>query len=286
VDVTPDSFFDIVVAAGGSWAGNVYTSEKAGTWLVGGHWGPLGATAELTVIPDEESAPSSVTIAPDDATIGVADTQTYTVTAKDPYGNQYSPSPVAADWTLTDLDGSFDDANTFTPNNPCLGTLHVTVNGVDSNEATLNVRGDDSGAGNVIVWDKDTQKMYLCSDPSDPQTGTELALGTATYSPLGDDITITLTSGASWLQAVVTNDGVTNSLKVQWYMRSGELYQCYQYSTIGGTTLTTTYSRGVSRVDGGAQQAGFYAIGHEPTGYAAGPPATWSGIAKSATLQP
>jgi hypothetical protein len=48
-DVTSETTFSIDEEAGGSWAANVYTSEKAGTWTVTGTYGALRDTATLTV---------------------------------------------------------------------------------------------------------------------------------------------------------------------------------------------------------------------------------------------
>mgnify|MGYP002682660874 CR=1 FL=1 len=286
--VTTGVTYNSPAGAGGSWAGNVYTCDNAGTWTFTATYGSDSATADLIVTTDTTSAPSSVTIAPDEAAIDNTQTQTYTVSATDPCGNVWTPTPVAADWVLTDLDGAFDDANTFTPTagSASIGSLHVVVNGVSSNEAALTVRRTGTtnpGEGTVVAWDKDTQKMYLCSDPANPQAGLEMVRGTHTGTIGGEDVTYTLTSAASQLQAVVTNCGVTNALKVRWYMRGSSLYRVYFYSTIGAVNTITTYTGGNTLVNGGTMKTGFWGIGHQPTGYSAG---AWSSMVQSATEQP
>ncbi len=51
-DVTADADFSIEADAGGSWDGNTYTTEKAGTWTVTAQYGGLEVTAGLAVQED------------------------------------------------------------------------------------------------------------------------------------------------------------------------------------------------------------------------------------------
>ncbi|HIE39219.1 MAG TPA: hypothetical protein EYP77_09165, partial [Anaerolineae bacterium] len=50
-DITHGTMFTITPAADGTWVDNVYTSERAGTWIVTGTFQSLVATATLTVNP-------------------------------------------------------------------------------------------------------------------------------------------------------------------------------------------------------------------------------------------
>jgi len=287
VDRTAEARFAIASRAGGTWAGNVYTSANAGTWKVVGRFAGLQDAAYLNVVPDTSSPPTSVTIFPASAIIAMPASQTYSVVAVDPFGNPWTPTPVQADWTTTGLLGDFDDANTFTPTDACDGTLHVTVNTVDSNEAELCVRGSTpTGAGNVIAWDRDTCKFYLCADPSNPEAGLELQVGTFTYSPLGQDITVEVAAVTTTATARVVNTPVQNLLRVRWYFRGGRLYRVYHFSTLGTTTRCTEATGNQSRVDGGTLKNGFWGIAHEPKVYVAGAPPTWSRVVRGSCRQP
>jgi hypothetical protein len=50
-EVTAETAFSIDLGAGGSWSGNVYTSQNTGTWTVTGTYLSLSGTAALTVTP-------------------------------------------------------------------------------------------------------------------------------------------------------------------------------------------------------------------------------------------
>jgi hypothetical protein len=96
-DVTSSASFEIAEAAGGSWSGATYTSEKAGDWTVTASFGLLEDEAALTV---GHAAIDSLEISPSSATILAGQSQTYAATASDAYGNTWD---VTADaWFLID----------------------------------------------------------------------------------------------------------------------------------------------------------------------------------------
>jgi hypothetical protein len=59
-DVTATTTFSINTEAGGSWNGNIYTSQNVGNWTVSGAFNSLSDTASLEVIPSV--APTCTTI--------------------------------------------------------------------------------------------------------------------------------------------------------------------------------------------------------------------------------
>ncbi len=80
----PATAFSIEADAGGSWAANVYTSAKAGTWTVTGIYLGLTDTASLTV---NAGALHNLTVTSDNYTQQVTVSFTVTVTAYDAFDN-------------------------------------------------------------------------------------------------------------------------------------------------------------------------------------------------------
>jgi len=109
-DMTSMCTLSIQWAAGGSWAGPVYTSQRMGNWTVTATYGPLTATQTLTV---NRGILARLDISPDLASISTAETQTYTAEAFDTMGNSWTPADADLDWTH-DGTGGFA-GNTYTP---------------------------------------------------------------------------------------------------------------------------------------------------------------------------
>ncbi|MEN6547450.1 MAG: Ig-like domain repeat protein [Armatimonadia bacterium] len=251
VDYTDVCTYYVQYGAGGSWANNVYTSAKAGTWNVTAVYNTLADTKPLTVMP---GAAASVTLTPATATINPDATQEYAVTATDEAGNTWTPATGDITWA-EDGAGSFAGF-VYTPDEVgdagSTVTITAAVGGVTSNAATLNVNAA-TGAGAILAWDKDTRKFYLCSNASDPQTGTEIT-GSGDYGG------IAVTVSGTGTNVTVTAGGA--SLRVMWYLRSGSLYKAYQYSN--GTSAgskTATYDGRRTLVDG-AWKTGFWGLTH------------------------
>ena len=78
--------FDVPLAAGGVWAGNIYTSEKAGTWTVTATHRGLTTTAILTVT---HAAMDSLLLTPQTETISSGSSISYTLLAHDVYTNEW-----------------------------------------------------------------------------------------------------------------------------------------------------------------------------------------------------
>jgi len=251
VDYTSACTYYVEYGAGGSWANNVYTAGKAGTWNVTAVYNTLADSKPLTVT---AGAAASVALTPATATINPDATQEYSVTATDAAGNTWTPAAVDITWA-EDGAGSFT-GYVYTPDEAGDAgntvTITATVDGVTSNEASLNVNAA-TGAGAILAWDKDTRRFYLCSNASDPQTGTEIT-GSGDYGG------IAVTVNGTGTNVTVTAGGA--SLRVMWYLRGGSLYKAYQYST--GTSAgskTATYDGRRTLVDG-SWKTGFWGLTH------------------------
>lgn len=262
VDYTQRATYAIESGAGGSWAGNRYTSEVAGTWKVTATYGTLSCSEQLVV---NHGLARSLTIAPAQATITTAQTQAYTVQAADAQGNAWVPAPWQI-WWLENGGGGFF-GNTYTPAPADAGTtvnVRARLGTLISNLATLKVRAA-AGPGMILAWDKDTYNFYLCANPANPQTGTLVPATNGTHTVDGVSLTVSGAGGNRTVQ-VGNSAAIANSLRVRWYVRSGAVYNAYLYSTIGGTQHTAVYrsdtSGGLTCVDG-VYKSGFWGETHE-----------------------
>jgi hypothetical protein len=80
---------------GGSWSGNIYTSNTAGTYIVQAAYRGKTATASLTVTHATDVAYlDHIVIAPNTATVNAGVSQTYTATAYDTFGNSWTVDAV------------------------------------------------------------------------------------------------------------------------------------------------------------------------------------------------
>jgi hypothetical protein len=258
-DVTDQTTFYASAAADGSWVGNVYIAEKAGAWTVTGVYGGLSDTAPLSVT---VGPAVSVAVTPAESTITTADTVTYTCEATDAAGNTWDATGTAA-WAATS--GGFT-GSVYKPAAAGEVTVTATVDGQDGT-ATVTVN-EAGGGGSILAWDRDTQKFYLCANPADPQTGTEVN-GTLTVG----DVTVTVTGRVG--DQIATISGGTepaNSLRIRWSMSGGAVARAYQYSNIGGTLNQAIYSAGRTQING-AWKIGYHGAIHKiagdpPTGIA------------------
>jgi hypothetical protein len=131
---TAAASYDIDSGAGGSWTGNVYTSEFAGTWTVTASVDGATDTASLTV---DHGPATSVTLAPDPETVTAGDTVNYTVWATDAHGNGWDATTEAS----YDIDagaGGVWTINVYTSEFAGTWTVTATVDGA-SDTASLTV---------------------------------------------------------------------------------------------------------------------------------------------------
>lgn len=133
-DVTASGTYTITPDAGGSWAGNVYTTEIAGTWTVTGSYSGQSDTASLTV---NHASLDHVDLTPATATRLAGQSISYTLTAYDVYGNDWDVT-VSAPYTIEQGAGGSWTGNVYTTEVP--GTWTVTgTYGSQSDTATLTV---------------------------------------------------------------------------------------------------------------------------------------------------
>jgi inhibitor of cysteine peptidase len=98
VTLETGTVYSISGGAGGSWGvgaqKNRYTAHTAGIWTVTATYSGKSANATLTVTPDS-TAVDHVILAPATATVAVGQTQAYTLTAYDAYGNSWAATLAA-----------------------------------------------------------------------------------------------------------------------------------------------------------------------------------------------
>ena len=119
--------FGIDAEAGGTFDGNVYTSEVAGIWTVTADYLTVSEDATLTVEADEEN-PISVTIDPAEVTIMIGECVTFDLTAEDSFGNTFDVTDyvdttftVDGGGTMTDDEFCSDDDGEWTVTGTYLG---------------------------------------------------------------------------------------------------------------------------------------------------------------------
>ena len=125
-DVSSSTVWIIDSGAEGSWSTNVYTSQKAGTWVVTGVYDDLRDQASLTVTP---GAPSSITISPTSSSLEAGLSETYTATATDSYANTWDVS-ASATWSISTGAGGSWSNNVYTSAMPGTWTVTATYQGL------------------------------------------------------------------------------------------------------------------------------------------------------------
>lgn len=220
-NASADTAFSIEAGAGGSWAGNVYSSEKAGTWTVTAECGGQTDTAILTV---KHAAADLLTLSPDPETVVSGESVAYTAMAKDAYGNTWNVTAYTDFGIEAGAGGSWAD-DVYT--SEYVGTWTVTGEyGGVSGTATLEVT-------HLAV------SITLTPDPATVTAGQSVAYTATAEDVYGDtwdvtaytDFSIETGAGGSWAGNVYTgeNDGT-------WTV-TGE------YSGLSGTaTLTVEHA--------------------------------------------
>ncbi|MBN1217463.1 MAG: FG-GAP repeat protein [Anaerolineae bacterium] len=143
-DATGSTMFQASPVAGGSWSGNVYTSQYSGTWTITGTLAGLSDTAELVV---ERNDPVSVAVTPDSETIATGEAIAFTVTTQDIAGNSWDVTS-SAGFTITLGAGGSWSGNVYT--SEITGTWTVT-----GTYSALN------GTATLIVAEEDNHQIFL-----------------------------------------------------------------------------------------------------------------------------
>ena len=165
-DVTGQVVWSIDSGAGGSWnqATATYTSANAGTWTVTATLGSLSDTASLTVNPNTNLL-DHIVISPNISTITAGQSQTYSATAYDSFGNSWT---VVASYSCpgASVDGNSISATTA-------GTYTVTgTYGGQSDTSTLTVNPDANSVTSLAI---------------SPQSQTIVAGSSQTYQAIATD---------------------------------------------------------------------------------------------------
>jgi len=222
-DVTAQTTFTIDLAAGGSWAANVYTSQTSGNWTITGTYSALPASPDTTPLTVTAGAPHHIVISPDNVTIPAGTSQTYTAQAFDIANNSLGDVTAQTTFTIDLAAGGSWAANIYTsqtsgtwtvtgaysalPASPDTTPLTVSAGVVDHYEVisdnytqrvtipfTVTVTAYDS-FGNLVP--SDNVSVVMSSSPSGL-----LFDGNAngTYGETGDD-TGTLVAGVLNIEA-------------------------------------------------------------------------------------
>ena len=156
--VTSSTTFSITPAAGGSWSGtynNVYTSAKAGTWIVTGTCGALSDNASLTINAAEAH---HIVISPDTTSITAGDTQAYTAQSFDQFNNLIADVTSSTTFSITPAAGgswSGTYNNVYTSAKAGTWTVTGTYSAL-SDDASLTI---NPAAAHHIVISPDTTSI-------------------------------------------------------------------------------------------------------------------------------
>jgi hypothetical protein len=115
--------------AGGTWIGNVFTPEKAGTWLVTANMNNLIGSISLMV---NHGSIYSISISPKDQEIDANSKQTYITTAYDSNGNSWDVTELTI-WSIKSNAGGYWSSNVYTPANAGNWQVTATIAGLTDN---------------------------------------------------------------------------------------------------------------------------------------------------------
>ncbi|MGD6806080.1 MAG: hypothetical protein ACQCN4_03885 [Candidatus Bathyarchaeia archaeon] len=221
----------IALEAGGTWNGAVYTSEKAGVWMVTATYLTKTATATLNVttgVSPSNLAYITASVSPN--SISAPETTTGTATAYDTFGNSWDISTLASWSILEEGDGGSWTNNIYTSQNAGVYTVQASYGG---KTATTSLSVTHS-----------TNPAYLDHISIAPKESTVNAGVSQAYTAMAYD-----TFGNSW-SVIADYSSQSSNIAV-----SGNSV----YSNVSGVyTITGTYS-------GKSDTAKLNVVGHLPT---------------------
>ena len=95
-DISTTNGWTVSAGAGGSWNGAIYTSEKAGSWIVTGTYFGDSATAPLTVTHSTDiDYLDYIVVSVDPKVVAAPNSVTGKATAYDTFGNSWDISTIA-----------------------------------------------------------------------------------------------------------------------------------------------------------------------------------------------
>ena len=225
-DVSSLARWTINSQAGGLWSGNVYSSAIAGSWTVTATYQGLSNTASLTVT---HTYAVQIQVNPETSTIVAGNTQTYTTTATDHFGNSWDTTS-SSTFTVDEEAGGSLNGNIYTSANAGTWTVTATSLGL-TNTAMLTIT--HASAVSISI---------------SPNTATITAGSTQTYTALASDTYNNIwdvTSLTTW--TVSTGAGGSWSGNVYTSAASGNWVIKGTYSSFSDTAyLTVNHANAIS----------------------------------------
>jgi hypothetical protein len=304
-DITTSTVFSIDASAGGSWAANVYTSEKAGTWTVTGTYGALTDTASLTV---NAGTLHHIVVSPDTSTITAGGTQAYSTQSFDQFDNALGDvtgsttfsitlgaggtwaanvytSASAGTWTVTGSYSGFTDTASLTVS---AGALHHIIISPDTATVTAgstqaysaqcmdqfdNLIADVTGSTAFSI-DAGAAGSWAANVYTSASTGTWTVTGT--YLGLTDTAALTVNAGLLHHIVISPDTATITAGSTQTYTA-----QAFDQANnpIGDVTTSTTFS--ITLGAGGSWAANVYTSAIADTWTVTG---TYSGLTDTASL--
>ncbi len=216
-DITTTLTWTINSSAGGFWTGPTYTSENAGAWTVTASLGVLTDNATLTVNPNMAQL-SHITILPKEQTIAAGESQSFTATAYDIFGNSWDVSTQAT-WSI--IEGN--DAGVWTNN------IYASHN---AGTFTVQAKYEDKTAETTLTVTHSTDIAYIDHISIAPETQTIAAGQTQSYTATATDSfgnNWDVSTQATWTIPSSNDEGSWNQ-------------NIYTSNKAGTYTITATYN--------------------------------------------
>jgi hypothetical protein len=195
-DVTVSGTYTITPDAGGSWAGNIYTTEAAGAWIVTATVDGASGNASLTI---QRGTATTVNLALASETVTAGDAVTYAVWATDAHGNVWDATSEASYAIDSGAGGSWM-GNVYMAQYAGTWTVTATVDATD-------------GAATLTVTRGPAAEMTLTPDPMTITAGEAVIYTLTAGDGYGNNwdataaavYTITHGAGGSWADNVYTS---------------------------------------------------------------------------------
>ncbi len=132
--ITDSTSWGVDSSAGGSWSGNIYSSAKAGTWIITGQYSSLSGTASLTIT---HGSQTSLTLSPKISSLSAGSPNTFAALAGDSFGNTWDVTSSTV-FTIDSGAGGTWNGNTY--NGGKVGTWIISGTcGSYSDTASLSI---------------------------------------------------------------------------------------------------------------------------------------------------
>jgi len=235
-DITANTTFEIVEAShGGSWADNVYTAAKTGTWTVRGTHTPTGKT-DTETLTVTAGALASISISTTTPIINTAQTATFTSTAYDADSNSWDGTSSTNFTIEAGAQGSWAD-NVYTPQK--VGTWEVTGN-LSGSIDTANLTVEGGPVDHIIISPTmpnitadETQAFSVLAVDG---VGENWTVSLSTFTAFS----INTTAGGNWTDNVYTAEKISPP-GTPWIVTA-----TYSGTTVGGIPKTDTASLNVT----------------------------------------